>query len=130
MVEFGIGQTKSSINSTKSWETKERYDIGIKIYISGLKVSSYLVILVEYITYYFSFTGLDKTELSFSSQAQYLAVNEASVSWLIDKVSDDLDFKRDTAVHRFRGNIIVGGCKAFDEMQWEYVHIGNNNFKV
>jgi len=22
------------------------------------------------------------------------------------------------------------GCKAFDEMQWEHVRIGNNNFKV
>lgn len=81
-------------------------------------------------TYYFSLTGLDKTELSFSSQAQYLAVNEASVSWLTDKVSDDLDFKKNTAVHRFRGNMIVEGCKAFDEMQWKYVRIGKNNFKV
>ncbi|XP_024872863.1 molybdenum cofactor sulfurase 3 isoform X2 [Temnothorax curvispinosus] len=74
--------------------------------------------------------GLDKAELSFSSQAQYLAVNEASVSWLIDKVSDDLDFEKNTAVHRFRGNIIMEGCKAFDEMQWEHVRIGNNKFKV
>lgn len=81
-------------------------------------------------TTYFSLTGLDKAELSFSSQAQYLAVNEASVSWLNDKVSDDLDFQKDTAVHRFRGNIIVEGCEAFDEMQWEHVRIGNNNFKV
>lgn len=89
-----------------------------------------LFILVECITYYFSSSGLDKAELSFSSQAQYLAVNEASVSWLIDKISDDLDFKKDTAVHRFRGNIIVEGCKAFDEMQWKHVRIGNNNFKV
>ncbi|XP_012536309.2 molybdenum cofactor sulfurase 3 [Monomorium pharaonis] len=74
--------------------------------------------------------GLDQAELSFSSQAQFLAVNEASVSWLIDKVSDDLDFKKDTVMHRFRGNIIVEGCEAFDEMQWEHVRIGNNTFKV
>ncbi|KAL0129432.1 hypothetical protein PUN28_001598 [Cardiocondyla obscurior] len=74
--------------------------------------------------------GLDKTELSFSSQAQYLVINEASVSWLVDKVSDDLNFEKDTVVHRFRGNIITKGCEAFDEMQWKYVRIGNNNFKV
>ncbi|KYM94650.1 Molybdenum cofactor sulfurase 1 [Cyphomyrmex costatus] len=74
--------------------------------------------------------GLDKTELSFSSQAQYLAINEASVSWLNDKVSHDLDFKKDTAVHRFRGNIIVEGCEAFDEMKWKHICIGNNNFEV
>ncbi|KAG5317402.1 MOCO1 sulfurase, partial [Pseudoatta argentina] len=74
--------------------------------------------------------GLDKTELSFSSQAQYLAINEASVSWLIDKISHDLDFIKDTAVHRFRGNIIVRGSEAFDEMKWEHIRIGNNNFKI
>lgn len=78
----------------------------------------------------FLFAGIDKTELSFSSQAQYLAINEASVSWLVDKVSDDADFKKDTTTHRFRGNIIVKGCNAFDEIQWEYIRIGNNNFKV
>lgn len=92
------------------------------------KVAIIYIVLVENLL--FSFSGLDKAELSFSSQAQYLAVNEASVSWLIDKVSEDLDFKKDTAVYRFRGNIIVEGCKAFDEMQWKHVRIGNNNFKV
>ncbi|XP_029670318.1 molybdenum cofactor sulfurase 2 [Formica exsecta] len=74
--------------------------------------------------------GINKTELSFSSQAQYLVINEASVSWLVDKVSDDTNFKKDTTVHRFRGNIIVKGCNAFDEIQWKYIRIGNNNFKV
>ncbi|GAB1859911.1 Molybdenum cofactor sulfurase [Camponotus japonicus] len=74
--------------------------------------------------------GLNKADLSFSNQAQYLVINEASVSWLIDKISDDTDFKKDTSVHRFRGNIIVKGCNAFDELQWEYIRIGNNNFKV
>ncbi|XP_026825788.1 molybdenum cofactor sulfurase isoform X2 [Ooceraea biroi] len=74
--------------------------------------------------------GGDKAELSFSSQAQYLLINEASVSWLSDRVSSDSDFKRDTAVHRFRGNIVIRGNDAFDEMQWKHVHIGNSNFKV
>lgn len=78
----------------------------------------------------FFFAGLNKADLSFSNQAQYLVINEASVSWLIDKISDDTDFKKDTSVHRFRGNIIVKGCNAFDELQWEYIRIGNNNFKV
>lgn len=52
------------------------------------------------------------------------------MSWLVDKVSDDTDFEKDTAVHRFRGNIIIKGCNAFDEMQWQQIRIGNNNFKV
>ncbi|XP_029165139.1 molybdenum cofactor sulfurase 1 isoform X2 [Nylanderia fulva] len=74
--------------------------------------------------------GINKTELSFSSQAQYLAINETSVSWLVDRVSDNTDFNKDTTIHRFRGNIIIKGCDAFDEMQWEFIRIGNNNFKV
>ncbi|EGI67560.1 Molybdenum cofactor sulfurase 3 [Acromyrmex echinatior] len=69
----------------------------------------------------------DKAELS--NQASYLAVNEASVSLFIDKISDDLNFQKDI-VHQFRANIIVEGCEAFDEMQWKHVRIGNNNFKV
>jgi len=80
--------------------------------------------------YYISFAGENTAELSFSSQAQYLLINQASVSWLSDKVVDDLDFKKDTAVHRFRGNIIVEGSDAFNETQWKHVRIGNNNFKV
>ncbi|KYN27886.1 Molybdenum cofactor sulfurase, partial [Trachymyrmex cornetzi] len=71
--------------------------------------------------------GLDKALLS--NQASYLAVNEASVSWFIDKISDDLNFQKDI-VHQFRANIIVEGCEAFDEMQWKHVRIGNNNFNV
>nr|XP_012223051.1 PREDICTED: molybdenum cofactor sulfurase 1 [Linepithema humile]XP_012223052.1 PREDICTED: molybdenum cofactor sulfurase 1 [Linepithema humile] len=74
--------------------------------------------------------GLNEAKLSFSSQAQYLIINETSVSWLVDEVSDDLDFEKDTAIHRFRGNIIIKGCNAFDEMQWQQIRIGNNNFKV
>jgi len=80
--------------------------------------------------YYIFFAGENTAELSFSSQAQYLLINRASVSWLSDKVTDDLDFKRDTVVYRFRGNIIVDGNDAFDEIQWKHVRIGNNNFKV
>ncbi|KYN39636.1 Molybdenum cofactor sulfurase [Trachymyrmex septentrionalis] len=69
----------------------------------------------------------DKAELS--NRVSYLALNEASVSWFIDKISDDLNFQKDI-VHQFRANIIVEGCEAFDEMKWNHVRIGNNNFKV
>lgn len=100
----------------------------------GTMKKSIEVLLYEYIrsqnrTISFFLAGLE-AELSFSSQAQYLLINNASVSWLIDKVSNDSDFKKNTAVHRFRGNIIVENCDAFDEMQWQHIRIGDNNFKV
>ncbi|XP_043250230.1 molybdenum cofactor sulfurase 1 [Colletes gigas] len=71
----------------------------------------------------------NKPELSFSSQAQYLLINKASVLWLSDKVSDT-EVQKDTIIHRFRGNIILSGCEAFEESQWKHVKIGNNNFMV
>ncbi|XP_043587723.1 molybdenum cofactor sulfurase 1 [Bombus pyrosoma] len=70
-----------------------------------------------------------KTELSFASQAQYLVINKASVSWLSDKISDT-GFQKDTIIHRFRGNIILSGCEAFEETKWKHVYIGKNSFVV
>ncbi|XP_076249383.1 molybdenum cofactor sulfurase [Calliopsis andreniformis] len=70
-----------------------------------------------------------KPELSFSSQAQYLLINKASILWLSDKVSDT-DIQKDTIIDRFRGNIVLSGCEAFEETQWKYIFIGGNNFVV
>lgn len=70
-----------------------------------------------------------KPELSFSSQAQYLLINKASVLWLSDKISDK-EVQKDTIIHRFRGNMILNGCKAFEETEWKHVYIGKNSFLV
>ena len=73
--------------------------------------------------------GSNQPELSFSSQAQYLLINKASVSWLSDKVSD-AEVQKDTIIHRFRGNMILSGCEAFQETEWKHITIGRNNFVV
>ncbi|OAD59180.1 Molybdenum cofactor sulfurase 1 [Eufriesea mexicana] len=70
-----------------------------------------------------------KSELSFSSQAQYLLINKASALWLSDKISDS-KVQKDTIIDRFRGNMILSGCEAFDETKWKYISIGKNNFEV
>ncbi|XP_078038329.1 molybdenum cofactor sulfurase [Augochlora pura] len=70
-----------------------------------------------------------KPELSFSSQAQYLLLNKASVSWLSDKVPDT-KVQKDTIMHRFRGNMVLSGCEAFEETKWTCVCIGKNKFAV
>lgn len=77
----------------------------------------------------FCFAENNKTELSFASQAQYLVINKASVSWLSDKISD-IGFQKDTIIHRFRGNMILSGCEAFEETKWKHVYIGKNSFVV
>ncbi|XP_017885614.1 molybdenum cofactor sulfurase 1 [Ceratina calcarata] len=73
--------------------------------------------------------GSNKPELSFSSQAQYLLINKASVLWLSDKISNT-EVKKDTIIHRFRGNMILSSCEPFEETEWKYVTIGKNNFVV
>lgn len=100
-------------------EGKKKVNRNIKTF--KYKTRYYLVFLI---------TGSEKTKLSFSSQAQYLVINEASVLWLINKIPNSLDLKKNTIMHRFRGNIILKGCNAFDEIQWKEIRIGNNNFKA
>ncbi|XP_023289256.1 molybdenum cofactor sulfurase 1 isoform X2 [Orussus abietinus] len=74
---------------------------------------------------------INKPELSFSSQAQYLMINEASVMWLFDKIMDkDSGCQKDTIVHRFRANIVISGSDPFQETKWKSVKIGNNIFMV
>ncbi|XP_076163683.1 molybdenum cofactor sulfurase isoform X2 [Ptiloglossa arizonensis] len=71
----------------------------------------------------------NKPELSYSAQAQYLLINKASVLWLSDKISKT-EVQKDSIIHRFRGNIVLSGCEAFEEIQWKHVHIGKSNFVV
>lgn len=70
-----------------------------------------------------------KSELSFSSQAQFLLINKASVLWLSDKIHNK-EVQKDTLIHRFRGNIIISGCEAFEETQWKHIYIGKNSFVI
>lgn len=76
------------------------------------------------------FTGLQNPKLSFSSQAQYLLLNEESISWLCNRIVNAEDFNKDTVLHRFRGNIVLSGCKAFEELSWKLIRIGKTEFQV
>ncbi|XP_034940339.1 molybdenum cofactor sulfurase isoform X2 [Chelonus insularis] len=71
-----------------------------------------------------------KPELSFSSQAQYLLINKASIEWLADKISEDSDCDKNSILDRFRGNLIVEGGLPFEEYSWTQVKIGKEIFEV
>ncbi|XP_048514387.1 molybdenum cofactor sulfurase 2 isoform X2 [Athalia rosae] len=71
-----------------------------------------------------------KPEIAFSSQAQYLLINQASIQWLADRVPPDSGCDRDSILDRFRGNIIIEGGKSFEEMKWEKICIGKTRFQV
>lgn len=72
----------------------------------------------------------DGGELSFSSQAQYLLINRTSVRWLIDQIPEDSDCDKKTILNRFRGNFIVDGADAFEEIDWRRIVIGKTFFEV
>lgn len=74
--------------------------------------------------------GFNNPELSFSSQAQYLLLNEESILWLCSKIHDSEDFNKNTVLHRFRGNIVLSNCKAFEELSWKTIQIGNIKFHI
>lgn len=58
-----------------------------------------------------------------------MLINKASVLWLSDKISDS-KVQKDTIMERFRGNMILSGCEAFDETKWKHISIGKHNFEV
>ncbi|XP_043289981.1 molybdenum cofactor sulfurase 2 [Venturia canescens] len=73
---------------------------------------------------------LMKPELSFSSQAQYLLINESSVQWLLEKLPKDSDCLQETILYRFRGNMVLCGSLPFRETTWSQIQIGKYKFKV
>lgn len=74
--------------------------------------------------------GKGKVELSFSSQAQFLMVNANSIQWLVDRLPEGSDCRKETILERFRGNIIVSGAGAFEEENWTRIRIGRHVFEV
>ena len=77
-----------------------------------------------------SITDSKKPELSFSSQGQYLLINEASVEWIMEKLDKNSDCSRDTILYRFRGNMVLRGSIPFQETTWRRIQIGEHTFEV
>lgn len=62
--------------------------------------------------------------VSFADGYPLLLIGQASLDELNSKMDDPLPMER------FRPNIVVKGCKAFDEDEWERVKIGQALFRV
>ncbi len=70
------------------------------------------------------YNGLETDFISFSDIAPIHLISEASLA--------DLNAKLDHSVtiNRFRPNIVVSGCKAYEEDRWTHITIGNCEFEV
>ena len=61
---------------------------------------------------------------SFSDGFPFLLISRASIEFLQNKLSFDLD------VRRFRPNIVVDGCEAFAEDSWRQIRVGEIEFQL
>lgn len=74
-------------------------------------------------------------QISLANQAQFLIINEESVRWLTEKVSDweETDFNNEDdfqkIVDRFRGNLIVENVEAMTENTWKSLMINGIDLK-
>jgi uncharacterized protein YcbX len=63
-------------------------------------------------------------QTSFSDGFPFLLISQASIDFLSEKVGFDL------LMQRFRPNIVVTGCKAFEEDTWKKIKIGDVVFDL
>nr|CAI5836654.1 unnamed protein product [Callosobruchus analis] len=69
--------------------------------------------------------------LSFANKAQYLLINSASVSWLVDQIPEENFVEHiNTTILRFRPNLVVDLGKSFAENDAEEFVVGKLRFKV
>jgi len=68
--------------------------------------------------------GIIQNLTNLSDKSPVLITNEASLAELNSRLAESI------LMNRFRGNIKVGGTKAFEEDQWKSVKIGNAIFKT
>lgn len=73
---------------------------------------------------------MNKPDLSFASQSQYLLINLSSIKWLANEIPKNSECNRDTMLDRFRSNFVIDGCEPFEEIKWKTLKIGKLRFEV
>ena len=68
--------------------------------------------------------GLPTDLVSFADGFPILLLSRATINAVLDRNADETD------IARFRANIIVDGCEAFEEDSWRQVRIGEVEFDV
>ena len=68
--------------------------------------------------------GQDGDQVGFNDQAPILLISEASLDDLNKRMTESMD------MNRFRPNIVINGCPAYDEDQWEVIQIGEVQLRI
>ncbi|XP_055376872.1 molybdenum cofactor sulfurase 3 [Condylostylus longicornis] len=71
-------------------------------------------------------------EINLSNQAQYLLINKSSVAWLLKRIPNWQKNMNslDDVVKRFRANLIIENCCAFEENNIKNLQIGDIDFNI
>ncbi|KAL3906640.1 MAG: hypothetical protein SGPRY_010476, partial [Prymnesium sp.] len=67
-------------------------------------------------------------EVGFADGFPFLLISEASLSELNARISASDPSAPAFPMNQFRPNIVISGCKAFDEDRWRRIRIGNVEF--
>ncbi|XP_060781795.1 molybdenum cofactor sulfurase [Neoarius graeffei] len=75
--------------------------------------------------------------LSLVNEAQFLLINRASVTLLLNRIINRQDssdncnsFDLPQVISRFRANLVISGSEPFEEEDWTSVKIGDTHFQV
>jgi len=69
----------------------------------------------------------ENEEKAFTATTQYHIMNKASLESLNDHIHEKAPEHVDVVMNRFRPNIVVGGCAAWDEDNWKKVSVGEES---
>ncbi|MDX1315700.1 MAG: MOSC domain-containing protein [Eudoraea sp.] len=82
---------------------------------------------------YFPATEIRQVDLNYAKQGDITAFSDGFPYLLISQASlDDLNSRLQHPVEmkRFRPNLVIGGCEAFEEDNWKQVRIGDIEFDI
>jgi uncharacterized protein YcbX len=89
--------------------------LGLRCHLVRMRSSDVRAVSADY--------GMEGDEVSFADSFPLLLISEASLADLNNRLDNPVSMRR------FRPNIVVSGCDAFDEDHWRRLRIGNVEFE-
>lgn len=142
LTDSGIALTVDSINSLFVATPSLSKKITVKVwhdeclaYDAGEDVAKWLsaVLSIKCRLVYFPDDEFRQLDLSYANKGEGTAFSDGFPLLLISQASlDDLNARLNepVTIERFRPNIVVSGCQAFEEDQWKKIRIGEVVYRI
>lgn len=142
LTDFGIILTKSSMDRLSVKIPTPKTKTAVKIwqdnceaFDAGDEAASWLstALSVKCKLVYFPENEFRQVDLTYANKGERTAFSDGFPLLLVSQASlDDLNSRLNTPVtmERFRPNIIVSGCQAYEEDSWKGIRIGKMVFRI